>query len=345
MKNYEMTREDILKRDDRFRYNLLSRMQSDCEYYLGNGSRHSKHLWAENEKDHIEFMKCLYDSFPDDKKPEWISREQIEFYEKAIAGDYFSEKDKILIAAGFSDQVEIKKFGNEYLRRLEHESIPYSLLQIDREQTRICGLIVSAAWFQGTREENDQDMILHNFPLPDAFKKDDVYCFPITGNHASIINEYLNYKKEFEEIKPWIPPEMQKILDKETVVYVEENWKGTTEGFIKTVAELSHFLDADLDKTFELAKNQKTYYVRPNISFDFSICTSMNDLSKYLEDAEAEGVPFAIDRCGPAAVAAVKHYILSPYRDSQVCAFLADTMNINPEKPFREEQYDEELEL
>ena len=32
------TDDDILQRDARFRYMLLARMQSDCEYYLNYGS-------------------------------------------------------------------------------------------------------------------------------------------------------------------------------------------------------------------------------------------------------------------------------------------------------------------
>lgn len=33
------TADDILQRDARFRYMLLARMQSDCEYYLDYGGR------------------------------------------------------------------------------------------------------------------------------------------------------------------------------------------------------------------------------------------------------------------------------------------------------------------
>ena len=40
------TADDILQRDARFRYMLLARMQSDCEYYLDYGGRDPKRLWA-----------------------------------------------------------------------------------------------------------------------------------------------------------------------------------------------------------------------------------------------------------------------------------------------------------
>ena len=39
-----MTKEEVLQHDKKFRYMLLSRMQSDCEYYLNYGNRNPKRL-------------------------------------------------------------------------------------------------------------------------------------------------------------------------------------------------------------------------------------------------------------------------------------------------------------
>lgn len=75
---------DVLKHDDKFRYMLLSRMKSDCDYYLGNGSRHAKHLWAGDEVEQIAYMKALWNSFGENDKPEWLSFEQILEYEQKI---------------------------------------------------------------------------------------------------------------------------------------------------------------------------------------------------------------------------------------------------------------------
>lgn len=71
--------------DNRFRYQMLSRMQSDCNYYLGNGNRFAGHLWAKDEKEQIEIMKALYHSFHDWEKPEWITMENILGYEKEMS--------------------------------------------------------------------------------------------------------------------------------------------------------------------------------------------------------------------------------------------------------------------
>lgn len=75
---------DILKQDEKFRYQLLARLQMDCNYYLGYGNRITARLWAINETEHIKTMKELYNSFQDDKKPEWLTMDQILEYEKEM---------------------------------------------------------------------------------------------------------------------------------------------------------------------------------------------------------------------------------------------------------------------
>lgn len=93
---YEMVEDDIksqpvidksiLQNDETFRYQLLGRMMTDCNYFLG-GNRLDKFLWAGNVESQIAYMKALYNSFPDDKKPEWISLEDINNYEDAMTND------------------------------------------------------------------------------------------------------------------------------------------------------------------------------------------------------------------------------------------------------------------
>ncbi|MBR3998148.1 MAG: hypothetical protein IKI93_07370, partial [Clostridia bacterium] len=87
--------EYIREKDARFRYMLLSRMQSDCAYYLGNGRLYGPHLWAGNEKDQIEYMKILWNSFPEDQKPEWLSYEDILVYERRLEPRYKQQQDEL----------------------------------------------------------------------------------------------------------------------------------------------------------------------------------------------------------------------------------------------------------
>lgn len=63
-------------------YMMLGRLQMDCEYFLNWGNRAEKHLWGLNVPDHIAEMKKLWNSLPADAKPEWLTMEQIESYEK-----------------------------------------------------------------------------------------------------------------------------------------------------------------------------------------------------------------------------------------------------------------------
>nr|WP_279231150.1 LPD11 domain-containing protein [Blautia luti] len=63
---------------------MLSRLQSDCEYYLNYGNRCTGRLYYLDEEKQIAAMKKLGKEFPDDGKPEWLTWEQILEYEKAM---------------------------------------------------------------------------------------------------------------------------------------------------------------------------------------------------------------------------------------------------------------------
>lgn len=69
---------------DEYKYMLLDRMKADCRYYLDNGNRLKKYLWAGDEKEHIEDMKALYNSFSDENKPKWLTMADIEAFEKEM---------------------------------------------------------------------------------------------------------------------------------------------------------------------------------------------------------------------------------------------------------------------
>lgn len=68
--------------DNKFNYQMLSRLQMDCDYFLGCGKRNARHLWAGNVKDQIAEMYRLYKLVP--IKPDWLTYQQIEKYEKEM---------------------------------------------------------------------------------------------------------------------------------------------------------------------------------------------------------------------------------------------------------------------
>jgi hypothetical protein len=71
-------------KEQKFNYQMLDRLKSDCEYFLGFGNRCKEHLYYHDEQKHIDKMKELYNSFSNDEKPEWLTYEQILKYEEAM---------------------------------------------------------------------------------------------------------------------------------------------------------------------------------------------------------------------------------------------------------------------
>lgn len=66
----------------RYRYTMLGRLKSDCDYFLGNGHGYEPHLWAGSVEEQIAEMRKRWNEFADDEKPEWLTMEQIDEYEK-----------------------------------------------------------------------------------------------------------------------------------------------------------------------------------------------------------------------------------------------------------------------
>ena len=72
-----------LNGDDKFRYMMLGRLQSDCKYVLGAAKGNTRHLWVKNDiKTHCALMRELYKSLPEE--PDWVSLEDIDNYEKEM---------------------------------------------------------------------------------------------------------------------------------------------------------------------------------------------------------------------------------------------------------------------
>ena len=80
-------------KDEKYPYQMLSRLKSDCDYYLGAGNRADKHLWALNPKDQIAYMKAIYDRL--EEKPEWLTLDQINDYERQMLSEKYSIKEDV----------------------------------------------------------------------------------------------------------------------------------------------------------------------------------------------------------------------------------------------------------
>lgn len=77
---------DAPSRDFTSDYQLLDRLRSDCEYFLGAGQRNEKDLWTGNVRAQIAKMRELYDALPE--KPEWLTAEAIDRYAERMSPKY-----------------------------------------------------------------------------------------------------------------------------------------------------------------------------------------------------------------------------------------------------------------
>lgn len=90
--------------DNKHTYMMLGRLQMDNDYFLGNGNRGERNLWAGNVDGQIEEMKKLWNSLPENGKPEWLSMEDILDYERKMKGiPSDSDKDENIAKIRFND--------------------------------------------------------------------------------------------------------------------------------------------------------------------------------------------------------------------------------------------------
>ena len=121
-------------------YQLLDRLRSDCEYFLGAGNRAEKHLWTGSVRAQIAKMRELYDTLPE--KPEWLTKEVIDDYAERMAPPY-------LVVAyhhfenGFDDKLdyqtlaEAEKAAQGYVDgTMEGDGFQYDGAAIYNQQTR-----------------------------------------------------------------------------------------------------------------------------------------------------------------------------------------------------------------
>lgn len=128
--------------DEEFRYRMLSRLQADCDYYLGYGCRFAGKLWANNEEEHAVCMEALWESFPDDKKPEWLTKGQLESYISHLDG--LNARIYQAFDSQWNVSDELKNHANEYRRT--HPGL-------NLESTGLEGCAFHYKTFDGARHE------------------------------------------------------------------------------------------------------------------------------------------------------------------------------------------------
>ena len=142
----ELINENINESADegkKFNYMMLSRLKSDCDYYLGNGNRNPKSLWSGDESKQIAKMREIYNGFSDEDKPEWLTKEDIDKYE-----DMMVSKSEIKESEVYDNKlyIDVEKALSKYLK---------NVLGLNAEITR---------------DENNQIMV-HLVGTDDDYKK------------------------------------------------------------------------------------------------------------------------------------------------------------------------------
>jgi hypothetical protein len=111
-----------------FTYMMLGRLKSDNDYFLGYGNRNEGSIWGNSVDSHIAEMKRLWNTLPEDGKPEWLSMEDILEYEKEMKKQYPEVGDKVIITTdslgekykGMSGTINDRKLINDkYSIKLE----------------------------------------------------------------------------------------------------------------------------------------------------------------------------------------------------------------------------------
>ena len=117
-----------------YNYMLLDRLKQDCEYFLGNGNGNAEHsLWAKDIDEQIDKMKELYNSFAYNQKPEWITMEDINNYEKEMKE---LKKGKEKKTEGVTDLQTIQDI-EEYINNIKDEhtkSILHHILEDEKSK-------------------------------------------------------------------------------------------------------------------------------------------------------------------------------------------------------------------
>ena len=167
-------------KDKKYPYQMLSRLKSDCDYYLGAGNRADKHLWALNPKDQIAYMKAIYDRL--EEKPDWLTLDQINDYKKQMLSEKYSIKEDVN-----SMTIEDKlNYLNEYPT--------YRADGFGKVYSRPCKV-----WDLGLTDEQEEkffswleDEQLSNFWMDNDELSQDIYQSGRMGGHLILDPEVLN---------------------------------------------------------------------------------------------------------------------------------------------------------
>lgn len=222
-----------------FNYQLLGRLQADCEYFLHAGSGSERHLWAGSVADQIAKMKELYNSFPADKKPQYITPSDIIHYENEMSSMNMNEATH----PSLKRSPEERKANRELWDRINSKGVVPS---IDRERYT--------------------DLSNQGLEGPFRFKSGRVvYYDPQEGKYYDRDRDmYLDNSESLgesdEETKMELPPHLQTIIKKHGLDKVMMKTPKRIGHSVKDVTPAGYGPDAKLGEGWESGPDE---YERP----------------------------------------------------------------------------------
>lgn len=176
---------DWKKEDNKFKYQMLDRLRTDCEYFLGNGNRQEKHLWAGNinkqiEKNPLKIKVFIeYSETQYYKKNEVYSIEQMKSKYPLALAELNREKERLglnnifnkvnilfiiddketisLSSAVRLDIGDYKDFNSFMEKAFEKET--YNFLQANKEKKSVEEPIQNLSEAQDEEEDEEEDTL------------------------------------------------------------------------------------------------------------------------------------------------------------------------------------------
>lgn len=284
--------------DPEFNYRMLDRLKSDCDYFLGNGNRSEKHLWAGNCEAQIAKMREIYNSL--EEKPEWLSEEDIDNYEKEMCSkqDKVEEKRKlpqeeidqlrknmrkVLKDHGkFKDDEELEDYIEEFMpmwiEAQENLGTPVTLEESSDEEFKNRYPKSFKAWKEANPNKPDKEII------------DILRAMEYNGELYESKQKEIKTEDQYEMERRKGRPNLDKIA-KEVFEYddyyidVVDNFNTEREFIIEHIAEVASEYNlkeqaawAVMEKIYRMAKDAKVEKVEESVVSDYTL----DELAKVL---------------------------------------------------------------
>lgn len=200
-----LTNEKELQQEYQLDYQLLNRLKSDCDYYLGYGNKNDKDLWAKNPYEQIKKMEELYDKLP--VKPEWLTREEIQIYAEKMN---VAKKQKEELT---SDDLEVLSYYTEdmTLEEIAYESYKKVWVMEHISPTEWTATIAEYENSEETEEMSFREYIEEYgfadgscYSLYDEFCDDEAEIWVIANRFENFLWECGEYEYSADETPQWI---------------------------------------------------------------------------------------------------------------------------------------------